>query len=47
MAVNSQNWLDAQYSVLGSLLLAPEATPMVMQELRDEDFSGPCRSVFR
>lgn len=47
MAVNSQNWLDAQYSVLGSLLLAPEATPMVMQELRDEDFSGPCRSVFQ
>ena len=47
MAVNSQNWLDAQYSVLGSILLAPETAPMVMQELRDADFSGQSRTVFQ
>lgn len=47
MAVNSQNWLDAQYSVLGAILLAPETAPMVMQELRDADFSGQSRTVFQ
>ncbi|MGM9659541.1 MAG: replicative DNA helicase [Faecousia sp.] len=41
-----ENWLDAQHSVLGSILIAPEVAPMVMQGLTEQDFYGACRTVF-
>lgn len=46
MISSTENWLDAQYSVLGSILIEPAVTPMVMQGLTEQDFYGPCRTVF-
>lgn len=46
MAVNAQSWLDAQYSVLGSLLIAPELVPKVITETAPSDFNGACRTVY-
>ena len=47
MDLNSQNWLDAQYSVLGSVLISPELAPKVISQMNDNDFSGHCLEVFR
>ena len=50
MAVESKRdgkWLEAQYSVLGSILICPELTPQVMRETTEQDFNGPCLTVYR
>lgn len=47
MALTSQNWLDAQNSVLGSILISPELTPKVLSQVSDADFSGPALLVLR
>lgn len=47
MAVTvDEKWLDAQYSVLGSVLISPEVTPRVMSGTSEQDYSGTCRTVF-
>lgn len=46
MAVTAQSWLDAQNSVLGSLLIAPELVPKVITETEPADFNGACRTVY-
>lgn len=46
MDLSSQNWLQAQYSVLGSVLISPEVIPAVIQGTRETDYSGPCRTIF-
>lgn len=47
MAVTvDEKWLDAQYSVLGSVLISPEVTPKVMSGTSEQDYSGTCRTVF-
>ena len=46
MSVTSQNWLEAQNSVLGAALIDPNVVPRVLSALREEDFSGPCRTVY-
>lgn len=47
MAVTvDEKWLDAQYSVLGSVLISPEVTPRVMSGTSEQDYSGACRTVF-
>lgn len=46
MAVTEQDWLQAQYSVLGSALLEPDLVPMVVSKTDQRDYSGPCRSIF-
>ena len=46
MSVDAGKWLEAQHSVLGSALIEPKVVPRVLSELREEDFSGPCRTVF-
>lgn len=46
MAVTAQDWLQAQYSVLGSLLISPELTAKVISETSPDDYNGPCRTVF-
>lgn len=46
MAVTQDDWLDAQYSVLGSVLISPELVPKVITETAESDFSGPCRTVY-
>ena len=40
-------WLDAQYSVLGSILIEPDVTPKVMAGTAERDFSGTCLTVYR
>ena len=46
MRVTNENWLEAQYSVLGSALIDDRVVPMVMSETTEEDYFGQCRSVF-
>lgn len=47
MAVAGDQWLDAQYSVLGSMLISPEVVPKVMHETGETDYCGGCLTVFR
>lgn len=47
MAVTGDKWLDAQYSVLGSMLISPEVVPKVMHETAESDYCGGCLTVFR
>lgn len=47
MRIAPETWLQAQYSVLGSVLISPEVAPRVMAETRPEDFSGPCLTVYQ
>lgn len=46
MPVTAQDWLDAQYSVLGSALISPELVPLVVAETSAADYSGPCRRLY-
>lgn len=46
MAVTNQDWLDAQYSVLGSALIEPELVPKVIAETSPKDYTGACRNVY-
>lgn len=47
MAVTSESWLQAQYSVLGSALLESTLVPRVISETSETDYSGPCRTVYK
>lgn len=40
-------FLDAQYSVLGSVLISPEIVPKVIRETSEEDYTGPCLTVYK
>lgn len=46
MAVTANDWLQAQYSVLGSALIEPGLVPKVIQQTKPSDFSGPCQTVY-
>lgn len=43
----SGEWLEAQYSVLGSVLIAEEVAPMVIRGTTEQDFNGPCKEVYK
>lgn len=47
MAVTDERWLDAQYSVLGSVLISPEVAPKVMSETSERDYVGTCLTVYK
>lgn len=47
MAVNREDWLQAQCSVLGSILIEPTLVPKVMSETTARDYSGPCLTVYK
>lgn len=47
MAVNADRWLDAQFSVLGSVLIQQELAPKVVHETSERDYYGTCLTVFR
>lgn len=47
MRVTGDNWLDAQYSVLGSALIDDRVVPQIISETDETDYSGGCRNVFR
>ena len=46
MSVTHDDYLQAQYSVLGSVLIEPEVFPKVIQSTRKEDFTGACQTVY-
>lgn len=46
MAVTSEDWLQAQYSVIGSALIDGTVVPKVMSETSARDFNGPCLTVY-
>lgn len=46
MPVTSANALDAQYSVLGSVLISPEVAPLVIQQTTEADYTGACRTIY-
>lgn len=43
----SGEWLEAQHSVLGSVLISPEVAPMVMRGTTEQDFQGPAQAVYK
>lgn len=45
--VTQENWLQAQYSVLGAVLIDENTAPKVVQQMRQTDFFGACRTVFK
>lgn len=47
MRIDSENWLEAQHSVLGSALIEPKVVPRILAALREDDFSGSCQTVFK
>lgn len=47
MAQLSEEWLQAQYSVLGSILISPEVTPSVIHQTTERDYTGTCLTVFK
>lgn len=46
MSVTSSDWLQAQYSVLGAVLIEPGLVPKMIASTRSGDFSGPCQTVY-
>lgn len=45
--MTNQDWLEAQYSVLGAALIEPELVPKVMSETAERDYSDVCRIVYK
>lgn len=45
--IHSKRWLDAQYSVLGSVLICPEVAPQVIHGTSEQDYTGACQTVFK
>ncbi len=43
---NAQQWLDAQYSVLGSALIEPKVVPKVVHQTDPEDYSAQNKTVY-
>ena len=46
MRVTSQDWLQAQNSVLGAALIDEKAAARVLSETEESDYSGACKTVF-
>lgn len=47
MVISSQDWLDAQVGVLGSVMISPELAAKALAETSEEDYTGQCLSVYR
>ena len=45
--MSSEEWLQAQYSVLGSALIDSNLVAKVVHETTDRDYSGACQTVYR
>lgn len=45
--LKQQDWLLAQYSVLGSALISPELVPKIMAETGEGDYQGPNITVYK
>ena len=46
MRITSQEWLQAQHSVLGAALIDEKAAVRILSETEERDYNGPCRTVF-
>lgn len=46
MPVTPNGALDAQYSVLGSVLISPEVAPLVIQQTTEADYTGVCKTIY-
>lgn len=46
MCVTSQNWLEAQNSVLGAALIDEKTAARILSETEESDYSGACKTVF-
>ena len=46
MAVTTDDWLQAQYAVLGAALIDSDRVPKVVSETSERDYSGACRTVY-
>ena len=46
MAVTGEDWLQAQCSVLGSVLLEPTLAAKVVSETTERDYTGTCKTVY-
>lgn len=46
MSVTSEDWLQAQHSVLGAALLDVRIAARVITETEERDYSGACRTVY-
>ena len=46
MAVTNEDWLQAQYSVIGSVLIDDAVVPKVIAETSERDFNGACLTVY-
>lgn len=46
MRLNSDQWLEAQNSVLGAALIESRVVPQIMAETQENDYSGPCKTVY-
>lgn len=47
MDLSDGKWLDAQYSVLGSVLISPEVAPKVIHETSERDYTAACLTVYK
>lgn len=45
--MTGEDWLQAQYGVLGSVLISEQLVPKLIQQTRSTDFSGPCQTVYK
>lgn len=45
--LSREEWLQAQYSVLGAALLSPELIPKIMAETGERDYQGPNITVYK
>lgn len=44
--MSREQWLQAQYSVLGSVLIEPRLVPKLIQQTRRTDFAGECSTIY-
>ena len=47
MVTSSQDWLDAQVGVIGSVLISPELAAKVLAETSEDDYTGQCLSIYK
>lgn len=47
MAMTGEDWLQAQYSVLGAALLGEKTAVRVLSETEERDYSGTCLTVYK
>lgn len=46
MVISREDWLNAQYAVLGSALIDARTVPLILSTTEEADYSGPCIAVY-